>query len=164
MVTTNELEQMIVEVLNQSLDRIHLMPPSQYYNKYFGDLSVYIITLLEIQLTSKYPELDKNKYLDDALLTKVIFQGKKVMIWGIVIWGMANTTTQWTDPIYFEINLMPGFKDFTELTILFVDLNSSELVYEQFEANSNYWDKDFFTTDDWLPGERNWKYIINRKK
>ena len=71
-----------------------------------------------------------------------------------MIWGVNDTTEQWTEPFIFEIELTKDEVSYRDFTFLFGDLDNSEISYEDFRDNRDYW------TDN----NRNWKYIIKSKE
>ena len=85
-------------------------------------------------------------------------------IWGIMIWGRIDTNEQWVDPFYFEVKLNSDHSDFIKFTFLFGEDSLPEITYIEFNQNRNMWDKGFYSTKNWNPSERNWKYILNTNK
>ena len=154
MKSVEEIQVMLVSELWNCLSRIKSIRLGlDYYNEIMGDTSFLLAGLLGSLLSSK-GDWDYNKWMDDSLLAKVKLNENKLSIWGVMIWGIENTTEQWTDPFYFEIELNQTEPDFKEYTFLFSDLNKSEIPYEEFSENRNYWEPS---------NEREWEYVINRK-
>jgi hypothetical protein len=148
-----EIEQMLISEIHSNIDKIEILECNlEHYNEILGDTSFLLASILNSLLNSN-EDWDSKKWIDDSLLTEVKLDGNKLSIWGIMIWGIENTTEQWTDPFYFEIKLKQNTLGFNEYTFLFCDLDKSEISYEDFSMNRNYWN----------PTERNWKYIINQK-
>ena len=153
MKSVEKIKTMLVNELWSCLDKIESMKPREgYYNEILGDTS-FLLTGLLGNLLKIRDDWDSKKWLDDSLLTGVKLDKNKLSIWGVIIWGVENTTDQWTDPFYFEVDLGNCKTDLNEYTFLFGDLNKSEISYEEFKINRNYWEQP----------ERNWKYIINQK-
>ncbi|MBG6133198.1 Fe-S-cluster formation regulator IscX/YfhJ [Aquimarina sp. EL_43] len=148
-----ETELMLITELQSNISNVkNLKSDLEYYNEILGDSSFLLGGLLDVLLKSDN-DWDSKRWIDDSLLTKIKLEGNKLSISGIMIWGIENITEQWTDPFYFEIKLKENNPDFDEYTFLFCDLDKSEISYEDFSMNRNYWN----------PIERNWKYIINQK-
>lgn len=144
---------MLVDELLECFEKIKsLKPGMSYYNKYLGDTSFLLAGLLGSLLKLK-KDWNPKKWIDDSLLTGVKLDENKLSIFGVIIWGMENTTEQWTEPFYFEIEFENTESDFKEYTFYFGDLNNPELSYEEFRMNRNYWEQN----------DRDWKYILNKK-
>lgn len=133
-----------------------------YYNEYLGDTSILMTSILEEKLLDT-DNWEIGKWLDDCLLTKAKCQENKIFIWGVIIWGRLDTTKQWTDPLYFEIQLNDKWDDFIEMTFLLGEVDSPEIAYEEFNENRGMWDRNFYSNKNWNPVERNWNYVINLK-
>lgn len=152
MKSTKEILGMLVHELINHLDKIKsINPTSVYYNETLGDTSFLLAGLLESLLKENFSEWDKRKWIDDSFITNVIIQSHKLIIEGVMIWGKMDTTEQWTEPFSFEIELLKDKTSFKEFTFVFGDLNNSEITYEEFRNNRDYW----------FASNRNWKYIIN---
>lgn len=134
-----------VKSINQNLD---------YYNDILGDTSFLLSNLLESLLRNNFKDWNNRKWMDDSIITSITVQNNKLAIGGIMIWGKKGTTEQWTDPFFFEIDLLRDKTGFKKFTFLFCDMYNHEITYEQFKANRNYWTK----------GIRNWRYIIDSNK
>ncbi|WP_271782406.1 hypothetical protein [Aquimarina algiphila] len=148
-----EIELMLISEFKSNLDKIKILKPtSKYYNEILGDTSFLLAGLLNFLLNSD-EDWNPNKWIDDSLLTKVKLDENKLSIQGVMIWGLENITEQWTDPFYFEIKLNQDKPNFDEYTFLYCDLNRSEISYEDFNINPNYWKTK----------EIEWRYIINQK-
>jgi hypothetical protein len=153
MKSIEEIQVMLVNELWSCLDKIKPMKSGvDYYNEILGDTSFLLAGLLGALLKLR-EDWDSKKWLDDSLLTDVKLDKNRLSIWGVIIWGIENTTEQWTDPFYFGIELGNSESDFNEYTFLLGDLNKPEISYEEFGMNRNYWKQT----------ERDWKYIINQK-
>lgn len=162
MKTIPELEALLLNEL-KALKEIALGNiKEQYYNSYAGVTSVLLTSLLEEALLNT-TDWDNSRWLDDSLLTKLYKSDEKFAIWGVVIWGKTDTTEQWTDPFYFEAICNKDFDMLKQYTFLFEDVNHSPVSYTEFSQNRDCWDEGFFSTKDWDPAEREWKYIINKK-
>ncbi|MEM6737678.1 MAG: hypothetical protein AAF620_16565, partial [Bacteroidota bacterium] len=148
-----EIQLMLVDELWNCLNSIKSMKSKlDYYNEMLGDTSFLLAGLLGMLLKLR-GDWDLKKWLDDSLIIGVKLNKSKLSIWGVMIWGMENTTEQWTDPFYFEIELGNEQPDFNEYTFMISDLDNPEIPYEEFRMNRNYWGQT----------ERNWKYVINQK-
>lgn len=156
----HELQQLLINELSKykCLDRDR--QEVDYYNDFLGDTSILISSILNEHLLEK-TEWEVEKWIDDCLITKVIFDLGKWKIWGILIWGKEDTTQEWTDPFYFEIKTTLNGLHFLEYSFLVGDINSEEITYEEFTNDRGVWDKLFYSSNDWDVSERNWKYIIN---
>ncbi|MFC4874286.1 hypothetical protein [Negadavirga shengliensis] len=152
MKSTRKILTMLVRELNNYLDNIKSINiVSGYYNEILGDTSFLLAGLLESLLKKNNIEWDKKKWIDDSLITNIICQNDKVIIEGVMIWGKMNTTEQWTDPFFFEIELLKDEIGFKKFTFLFCDLKHTEITYEEFRDNGDYW----------VSTNRKWKYVIN---
>lgn len=139
------------------------IPASQYYNKYTGNLSVIITSILAEELV-EFDDWDSNYWLDDSLLSKLSKTKDSFSIWGIVIKGKEGTTRQWTEPFYFEIKSDDEFKTYRNYTFLFGEKNSKEFPYEEFKYDRGLWDSNFYSNSSWNPSERDWNFIIAKNR
>ncbi|RNA62005.1 hypothetical protein D1631_08680 [Chryseobacterium nematophagum] len=159
MKSLEELQDLLLDEIQNNLNKKVVSESHDYYNEYTGYISVLLASILEKRLL-KDTDWNSNRWIDDSLLTKLKLSNSKLSIWGIMIWGVKNLNKQWTDPFYFEIEFKIENEKFDNYTFLFGDLINHEISYEAFANNRNYWDVDYYTTSDWSPVERNWKYII----
>lgn len=160
MKTVKELKKLLVSNIQESFENISNVIDIKYYNKYLGDTSILLTSLLQEGLLEK-TDWEPSKWLDDSLLTKIITRKKYICIWGIAIWGKAGTLEQWTDPLYFEGEINKTEVDFNQYTFLFGDLDNLEISYTDFLQNRDVWDKKYYKNAEWDPHERNWRYTIN---
>jgi hypothetical protein len=152
MKSINEILIMLVGELSKHFDKIKSIKTRLiHYNEILGDTSFIIAGLLESLLKTYYSDWDNKKWIDDSLIKNVIIQKDKLIILGIMIWGRENTTQQWTDPFYFEIELIEYKSSYKNFIFLFGDLNTGDLSYEEFKSNPSYWDVR----------DKNWMYIIH---
>lgn len=154
MKSESEIFEMLVHELCGHLDEFksfHHKPI--YYNKILGGTSFMLARLLELLLGKNYIEWDKEKWIDDSLITKVILDNNVIFLEGVMIWGKMGVNDQWTDPFSFEISI--DAKSSREFTFLFCDVNNPEIAYEVFRDNRDYWTEK---TD------RAWRYLINSNK
>jgi len=152
MKTIEEILEMLVHELINHLYKIKsINSMSTYHNEVLGDTSVLLAGLLGLLLKKNYNEWDREKWMDDSLITKINMQNNKLKIEGIMIWGKVNTTEQWTDPFSFEIELLKDKGCFKEFNFLFCDLERPEITYEDFRDDR----------DHWAGKNRKWRYIIN---
>ncbi|AEE51477.1 hypothetical protein [Haliscomenobacter hydrossis] len=163
MKSIEELNEMLVCEICQYLDEIDFDVDLECYNELTGDVSFLLAGVLESQLKRSFNDWEPNKWIDDSLLTKIAIDGKKVSIWGVMIWGRIDTTQQWIDPFYFEMILNATCSNFVEFTFLFGEEKNIEVTYEEFNTNRNLWGGGFYSDIYWTPFERDWKYIINVK-
>lgn len=154
-----ELQDLLLDEIQNNLNKEVVSENHDYYNEYTGYISVLLASILEKRLL-KDTDWNSNRWIDDSLLTKLKLSNGKLSVWGIMIWGIKNSNKQWTDPFYFEIKFKIENEKFNHYTFLFGDLDNHEISYEDFANNRNYWDMDYYKTDDWNPSDRNWKYII----
>ena len=147
----NEIILMLVSELTSHLDKIKsIKEPLVYFNEILGDTSFLLAGLLESLLKKRFNEWDNRRWIDDSLVTKTIMVNNKLKIEGVMIWGMKNTTDQWTEPFIFEIELLNEEVNYREFVFLFGDLDKAEITYEEFRDNRSYW----------TVNNRNWRYII----
>jgi hypothetical protein len=125
-----------------------------YFNRIAGDISFLLAALLNSFMKIKYEDWISEKWLDDSLIHGINFEGNRLQIWGVMIWGRHNTTEQWTDPFLFEIELNKDRLDFKSISFWFCDLLDPELTFERFVENRNYYNFDRI----------NWKYTIESNK
>ncbi|WP_326982724.1 hypothetical protein VUJ46_21630 [Chryseobacterium sp. MYb264] len=109
-----------------------------YYNESLGDTSFLLAGLL-YSLTKEDSNIDKTIWIDDSLITKVNRVDNIILIEGIMIWGKNNTTEQWVDPFKFKMNFNSNFID---LIFLFKDSDLSEISYENFRDNRDYYSNE----------------------
>ena len=163
MKTVGELLKMLILELIEFEYKIAEISEVTYYNEYLGDSSIILSSILGEHLLGR-KDWDVEKWLDDCLLTKVKFNDNGCYnIWGIMIWGKENTTQQWVDPFFFNIQLAEKKSNFSEYTFLFSEEGRKEITYEEFSGNRSLLDENFYLTEDWNPSERNWKFIIYSK-
>lgn len=125
-----------------------------YFNEFLGDTSFLLATLLQRQLENSAPDWDSKRWVDDSLIEKCVTKnGNRIGIGGVIIWGLENSTKQWTDPFYFESEFTEDKTDFSWYTFLFCDLDSEGISYEEINLNRSYWNFK----------KRNWRYILNSK-
>jgi len=155
-----EIQEMLISELFNNLDRLKLNHNDDY-NKLMGDTSFLLAGYLHQKLKADFKNWDKKKWIDDSLLTKIIFQVDKLFIWGVVIWGIENLTAQWTEPFYFEAVLNNEKTSFEKIILFFGDENCSAITYEDFNINRNFWDREYYSNKNWNPTERSWKYRIS---
>lgn len=164
MKSIEEIEEMLVDEINNKIGLLNSNIELDNYNELMGDVSFLLSGVLELKLKECFSDWLPEKWLDDSLLSRVIHNGKKISIWGIMIWGKEDTTEEWTDPFYFEMILNENSCDFLEYTFLFSEEFDTEVTYEEFNQNRNMWDRNFYLNETWNPSDRDWKYIINTKK
>ena len=137
MKTLQELQDLLLLEIKQNMHKIKSVTKNTYYNKFMGDTSIILTSILEEFLLAEN-DWDDKKWLDDALLTNVeLLFDDKIVISGIIIWGQDNTTMQWTEPFRFQMNL----NNSNEYEFLFGDSKLKELEYEKFLINREYWNK-----------------------
>ncbi len=162
--TIAELEELLFEELRSTKQNIkELNYPPLYYNETSGKSSLYFTSLLYENLVGN-SDWDKRKWLDDSLLTKIVFEENRYRVWAVVISGREGTTKQWTDPAYFEIIPSTNFSGFSEYTYLFADKYVESLDYKEYSRNRAYWDKGFYSNENWDPSERDWDLITHIHK
>ncbi|AZA76486.1 hypothetical protein EG347_02580 [Chryseobacterium sp. G0186] len=152
-----ELEDLLLNEIQNNLNKERISENHYYYNEYTGYISVLLASILEKKLLND-TDWSSNRWIDDSLLTKLKLSDEKLSIWGAMIWGVKNSTEQWTEPFYFEFKFRN--EKINNYTFLFSDLNHDEITYEEFSNNRSCWDRDYYRTDEWSPSEREWKYII----
>lgn len=127
---------------------------TKYYNEMLGDTSFILAGLLESHLNGEFDDWDKEKWMDDCLITNAEIDEGELSLSGVMIWGIESVTAQWTAPFFFKIELDEDRKDYFKYAFLFGDLDLPEIPYEYFRQNRNCWNSF----------ERNWKYIINSSR
>lgn len=161
MKSRDEILEMLVSEVYSHIDNINNDLILDYYNNVLGDTSFLLAGLLELLLEENFDNWNSTRWLDDSLLTKIKLDNHKLSIWGVMIWGIEDSTEQWTEPFYFELILNQELRSFVRCTFLFGDLSHPEITYETFNDNRGYWDKKYYLNDQWDMSERSWKYIIN---
>jgi len=155
MKTINEIFIMLVDELTSHIDNIKSTTRTLlYYNEILGDTSFLLAGLLGSLLKKNFDEWDDGRWFDDCLMLKVLLKNDKLKIYGVMIWGKNDITEQWTEPFVFELELHNEKVNYKDFTFYFGDLDCSEITYEYFRDNRDYW------VDD----NRNWKYIIKSKE
>lgn len=144
MKTINELESMLVDEINNNI--LSLPYENAYYlNEFLGDTSFIIAKIMELNLMTIINFREQKLWFDDTLIIKLEKDNEKVSIWGILIFGVEDTTEQFTNPFRFIINLST-----TKSFFYYSDLTTNPISYEKFISNRDYWS----------PIERDWEYII----
>ncbi|SFN92153.1 hypothetical protein SAMN05421594_4719 [Chryseobacterium oleae] len=146
MKSTNEIAKMLLEELLKNINNINNFKNSNYYNEILGDTSFLLAGLLHTMI-KKEPQIDQKVWIDDSLITNINQVDNIISIEGIMIWGENGTTEQWVDPFYFTINL----NNDSAYKFFFKDLYLSELSYDDFKENRNYYSDKV----------KNWKYEFN---
>lgn len=146
----NEIAQMLLGELLKNINNINNFNNSKYYNEILGDTSFLLAGLLHVMI-KKEPQIDQKVWMDDSLITNIKLVNNIIFIDGIMIWGENGTTEQWVDPFNFNICLNNDFTDFIYYNFFFKDLYMSELLYDDFKENRNYYSDKI----------RNWKYEFN---
>lgn len=155
MKSIEELQGKIVEDIKDNLDIIKTAKKtSAYYNNLFGRCSYILAGILEQFMDAKYDDWDKEIWFDDSLISDFNLENDNISFGGVMIWGKLNISDQWVDPFYFNIQLNDNEIGFNNYSILFADLNSPSISYENFAKNRDYFDRI----------EKDWKYGINVPK
>lgn len=162
MKSSNQLQKMLSSELCDSLDTIEKNIGLDCYNELLGDTSFLLAGILENELKNN-PEWSSLKWLDDSLIHKINIERKKVQLWGVMIWGKDGTTKQWTDPFFCEFYINCKQQEIQKLIVLFGDEKIEAITYQQFAENRTYWDKNYYSNEQWDPSEREWKFIISAK-
>jgi|GEM_PF-644425 len=154
MKSVKEILEMLLEELIMYLEKSeHFDTLLMYQNKKLGDTSFLLAALLESLLKQYHIDWDEKKWIDDSLITRVTTKNDILTFEGVMIWGMIDSTEQWTDPFVFNIEILKDKKDYSDFTFLFCDMIKSEIKYEDFINNRDYWTSEI----------GDWKYIINSK-
>jgi hypothetical protein len=164
MKSLEEIQEMLLAELCNSLDKIRINSNLEYYNEILGDSSFLLARFLELQLQLNSVNWDSKKWIDDSLLTNVVLENDVLFIVGVIIFGKQNTTAQWTEPFCFELKFNQDFTDFIQLAFFYSDIETVALSYVEFNRNRKFWNKEYFINNKWNPLIRNWKYIITCKK
>jgi hypothetical protein len=150
MKTLKEIITMLVSELIAQIDNIKSTKALVYYNEILGDTSFLLAGLLDLLMKKKFSDWDIQKWFDDCLITNVSIQSNMLKIDGVMIWGLNNTTEQWTEPFIFEIELLTEKSSYVDFTFSFGNLYFAEITYEKFVNEREYW----------VNKSNNWKYII----
>ena len=161
MKTLQELESILINEISKISDL--KIERCDYYNHLFADSSIVLCSILEEYLLER-EDWEEEKWLDDSLLTKLEVNQREVKIWGVMIWGRVDVSQQWTDPFFFNLRFRGNEKVNFEYTYLFGESDSPEVTYEEFNSRRGIWDKEHYSSDEWNPSERDWKYIINQNR
>lgn len=154
MKSIEEIEAILGNEIRKSLNQIrNRNAESSYYNDILGYTASTLAALLYVHLKEGQKNWESNKWVDDILIRWVESNGD-LKLRGIIIWGKRDTTEQWTEPIYFETSLDGDKVSMKKYVILFGDKNRSEITYEDFHANQDYWDQAI----------NEWRHIIVVKK
>ena len=122
---------------------------SGYYNDFLGDTSFLFAGWLDIVLKTKVKDWDSNRWLDDCLIDVFSVIDNTITLEGILIWGVENTTKQWTAPFHFSVVLIHQKINFKDFSLFICDLHKPAISYEKFNMNRDYW-----------INTKNWKYKI----
>ncbi|OCA70601.1 hypothetical protein BBI01_11660 [Chryseobacterium artocarpi] len=136
MKSLEELQNLLLLEVNQNIKKINFAQHIDYYNEIMGDTSILLTSILEEHLLED-KNWDKNRWLDDCLLTNVrLLSNDNFSINGIMIWGRNDTLEEWTQPFYFE---MHASNILNQYEFLFVDIDNPEISYEEFNMDRHYW-------------------------
>lgn len=157
MKSANDILNAVRDELSAHLDRglwagngLHL------YNKALGDTSFLLAGLLDALLKERVPEWDSDvKWLDDCLITALTIDGKKILLYGVMIWGKQGTTSQWIDPFTFELEPLFDADASISYRFRFCDSERPTLTYEEYK-------KESASVADWE--SIGWKYIVESGK
>ncbi|AZB18813.1 hypothetical protein EG352_13995 [Chryseobacterium indologenes] len=149
MKSLEELQNLLLLEITQNINNIEVVHHIDYYNEIMGDTSILLTSILEEHLLEN-KNWDKNKWLDDCLLSNVkLLSNNGFSINGIMIWGRNDTLEEWTEPFYFEARTSNGQNQYE---FLFGDLDNSEISYEEFKIDRKYWSYKI----------RHWRYKFSR--
>lgn len=158
MKSLKEIEELLITELNKSISELgRVTSDRDYYNEMMGDTSFILVALLESHLRDRSEGWNGGKWMDDSLIEKVTLNKNRMIIEGIAIWGVADSTEQWTEPFYFEIETNEGAVDSAHYAFLFGDQDMNEVNYVYFRNNRGCWNRP----------DRNWRdvvYVKNDKK
>jgi aminoglycoside phosphotransferase (APT) family kinase protein len=143
---------LVPELIEHQDDVGFVNPTSDYHNKTLGDSSFLLAGLLGQLLKEVNSEWNEERWIDDSLIRNVFTDNEKLIIEGVMIWGEMDTTEQWVDFFYFDIELLRDKISYKEFTFLFCDLDFSKIKYEHFSNNRDYYRSG---------KNRKWKYVIN---
>jgi hypothetical protein len=136
MKSLEELQNLLLLEVTQNIKNIKFADHIDYYNEIMGDTSILLTSILEEHLL-ECKNWDKNKWLDDCLLTNVrLLQNDSFSINGIMIWGRNDTLEEWTEPFYFA---MQTSNTRHRYEFLFGDIDNPAISYEEFSMDRNYW-------------------------
>lgn len=130
-----------------------------YYNKSLGDVSFLVASVLGYEL--KKNNWDKEKWVDDSLITKVENHSDEYKLWGYVIWGREGTTEQWVSPFFFGMKFKKGSVSIDSYKIFFGIKEADDISYEEFIRDRGIFDSGFYTSDNWDIFKRDWDFEIN---
>ena len=147
-----KLVKLLASEIGNYLDDVLFNNPKQnYYNEILGDTSFLLAGLLQSLLKQRENDWEKNRWIDDSLIPKVIMHNQEVCIEGVMIWGIEYITEQWTSPFSFNLKLIDDRSDFEKFTFLFYDSDQPEISYEIFKVERDFWNRR----------KKNWKYQIS---
>ncbi|MGI9581768.1 hypothetical protein ACR1PO_11170 [Chryseobacterium sp. RRHN12] len=136
MKSLEELQNLLLLEVTQNIENIKFAHHIDYYNEVMGDTSILLTSILEEHLLDD-KNWDRNKWLDDSLLTNVrLLSNNSFSINGIMIWGRNDTLEEWTEPFYFEMQTSNSQHQYE---FLFGDIDNPEISYEEFNMDRNYW-------------------------
>jgi hypothetical protein len=138
MKSKSEIIALLAEALNESLDKIHVIPEKGYYNELLGPASFLLSGLLQ-PFVEEFEDWEPGKWIDDSLISNAYIKDGKLTLEGVMIWGRENTTEQWVDPFSFKTELHEGKVTLAGFSFMFCDMITQELAYEEFTENRDYW-------------------------
>ncbi|RFS16846.1 hypothetical protein [Emticicia sp. C21] len=158
MKTTHELKKILSSELNETLKTLHSLKkstyPDYYYNAIFGDASFILAGILEQLLNESYHWGTKSgKWMDDALIEDFHLYEERLSINGVMIWGKGDTTEQWVEPFYFDVELNKNEVNMEGYNLYFGNTDNPAIPYTYFSNNREYWQQDL----------RNWEYQLMSK-
>lgn len=142
------------ELLKYLDNKLSQEQETTYYNHSLGDTSVILTALLD-GLLKEQDAWDNRRWLDDSLLSDLSLNSTYVEFGGITIWGLSDTTKQWTEPFQFMGFFNSDRSNFERYVFRFGDANKPEVLYSHFRLNRGIWDNT----------ERDWEFemVLNRK-
>jgi hypothetical protein len=131
-------------------ERIYPRIDLQYYNELSDFLSVDIAALLAAGVGLG------DTWFDDTLITRIIRDKLCYQIWGVVITGTTNgSTKQWTMPFYFKVNIALDL-----ISLSLGDAKNTAIPYTEYSEKRGYWDRDYYTSQEWNINQRDWVYRV----
>lgn len=161
------ISELQLYLLSDICNSLHVINDSRELDCY-NDILGYTSHTLALILNRYFPYSvfwrSSGNWFDDGHIHKIVHKDCKLRMWGVMIWGTGGTTEQWVDPFYTQFMIDCENEKLEKFLFLFGQHEYfGEITYSDFMSDPGIWDRDYYTTDEWDPEERDWKFKVYAK-